>query len=208
MTDYRVGIVDIGMGNLRSVANAVYENGHDPEIIQDPSDFIDLPRLILPGVGNFKTASDRLFRQGWVEPIQKFAKSRKPVLGICLGMQLLASHGEEGGGSSGLNLIPGNVSFISRQNVRVPHVGWNNVDCSWEHPVFENVKPGRDFYFVHSYEFSVDSLETRLAVTDYNGEITAVVAKNNVLGMQFHPEKSQRNGLALLESFLEWDGNL
>ena len=127
-------------------------------------------------------------------------------MGVCLGMQLLATRGDEGGGSPGLDLIPGEVKLLRVGQLRVPHMGWNGVHLRRDHPVFAEVKPERDFYFVHSYEFEVTDERDCLATTDYGVAVTAAVARGSVLGLQFHPEKSQRNGLALLESFLLWDG--
>src|SRR5262249_28995647 len=137
-----------------------------------------------------------------------FARTGKPVLGICLGMQLLSAIGDEGGPRTGLAMIAGRVTrFDSSRVPAVPHVGWNELRLSRPHPVFKNVKSGRDFYYGHSYHFVCDDTSDQLGVVEYGGsDYTAVVSRENVLGFQFHPEKSQANGLRLLESFCDWDG--
>lgn len=206
MSNRIVTIVDYGMGNLRSVSNSVYEVGYDPVIVSDPRDLKGASHVILPGVGSFKAASDLIFLNGWAAALQEHCKSGKPLLGICLGMHMLATFGEEGGGSAGLGLVPGRIRKIPSTSLRVPHVGWNTVALTQSHPIFEDIKPGRDFYFVHSYYYDVASSDLCVGVTDYGFDFCSVVAKGNVVGMQFHPEKSQRNGLALLEAFLRWDG--
>lgn len=206
MSSRVVSIVDYGTGNLRSVSNSVYEVGYDPVIVSDPMGLEGASRVILPGVGSFKTASDLIFLNGWAEVLQEYCKSGRPLLGICLGMQMLATCGDEGGGAAGLNLIPGHVRKISSTSLRVPHVGWNTVTQTQSHPIFDDIKPDRDFYFVHGYYYDVTSPDSCVGITDYGVDFCSVVARNNVVGVQFHPEKSQRNGLALLEAFLRWDG--
>jgi glutamine amidotransferase len=144
--------------------------------------------------------------QRLVEPIRAFALTGKPLLGICLGMQLLSSAGDEGGPTDGLGLVEGRV--VRFENVpRIPHVGWNEVRMQRPHPVFRKVKSGADFYFVHSYRFVCARAEDAIGLVEYGGQDhTSIVAKDNVLGFQFHPEKSQANGLRLVENFCEWDG--
>ncbi len=206
MSNRVVSIIDYGMGNLRSVSNSVYEVGYDPLIVSDPEHLKEASHVILPGVGSFKAASDLIFLNGWAAALQSHYESGRPLLGICLGMQLLATWGEEGGGAAGLDFIPGRIRKIASTSLRVPHVGWNTVAQSQPHPIFKNIKPDRDFYFVHGYFYDVESSGLCLGVTDYGFDFCSVVAKDNVVGVQFHPEKSQRNGLALLEAFLKWDG--
>ncbi|TVR39930.1 MAG: imidazole glycerol phosphate synthase subunit HisH [Planctomycetota bacterium] len=194
------------MGNLASVANAVDACGYDPLRCSSAAALAQAERIILPGVGSFRTAAERLHDGGWTAALHHHVAAGRPLLGICLGMQLLASWGEEGGGAAGLDLIPGRVEPLRVEPLRIPHVGWNSVELKRTHPCFAGIKPGRDFYFVHSYHFRVDQAEHRLAVTDYGSPVVCAVAQGSVLGLQFHPEKSQRNGLALLEAFLHWDG--
>ena len=195
------------MGNLRSVENAVYQNGFDPVIVNDATAFDDLSHLIIPGVGNFGAAMPEIGRRSLRQPILDFVASRRPVLGACLGMQLMMATGEEGGIKAGLGLIAGRVVLLDPPGIlRVPHVGWNVLNVLRAHPVFEGIKSGRDFYFVHSYAVQCEREIDVLGTTDYGGAVTAVIGCANVIGFQFHPEKSQVNGLKLIENFCQWDG--
>jgi glutamine amidotransferase len=201
-----IGILDFGMGNIRSVRNAVYQNGFDPIFINTAANFDDISHLILPGVGNFSAAIPEIENRHLRQPILNFVASGRPLLGTCLGMQLLMTIGEEGGSYFGLDLIPGKVTRLKGDGLRVPHVGWNILNIEQAHPIFQNIKSGRDFYFVHSYEAVCEYSNDMLANTEYGGVVTAAVGRNNVVGVQFHPEKSQLNGLRLLENFCQWDG--
>lgn len=202
-----IGILSIGMGNLRSIENAVSQQGFDPHVAATAGGFDDFSHLILPGVGQFTTAMHHVIDCGLLEPVRTFAASGRPVLGICLGMQLLATTGSEGGESAGIDLVPGVVRRLPSANgLRIPHVGWNSVILRRPHPVLDGLKPNRDFYFVHSYAFhSADSTDV-LAETDYGALFESIVGRGNVIGLQFHPEKSQSNGLRLIENFCNWDG--
>jgi len=202
-----IGIVDMEMGNLRSVSNAIYSLGFDFTILRDAAGFGDVSHVIIPGVGSYTTAMGQLHKLRLVTALRDFAATGRPLMGICLGMQLLSDRGDEGGDSPGLGLIPGRVSKIPDDPVRrVPHIGWNNLEVKApDHPVFEKIRSGVDFYFVHSYEFSADAADT-YAVTDYGRPLVAIVGRRNVIGFQFHPEKSQANGLRLLENFCNWEG--
>lgn len=205
MTDSTVAIIDLGIGNLRSVFNSLYELGYDPEVVSSPDQLSAFERAILPGVGHFKTASEKLTETQFGQAIRQHSAAGKPLLGICLGMQLLATRSYEGGDNPGLNLIPGVIKKIE-SSLRVPHMGWNSVNFHQSHPLTATIKPERDFYFVHSYYFEPDDKDCTIGTTDYEKTFCSIVAKKNIVGMQFHPEKSQRNGLALLEAFMEWDG--
>jgi len=202
-----IGILDIDMGNLRSVSKAVYELGFDFTLVVRPAQLKDVTHLMIPGVGAYSTAMDHVDALELRAPIRDFAAVGKPVLGICLGMQVLSTFGEEGGASHGLDLIPGSVSRLQpRGDLVLPHVGWNTTRFAVEHPVFRKVKNGLDFYFVHSYHFKCADPAHLLATSDYGQDFAAIVGKANVLGFQFHPEKSQSNGLKLIENFCSWDG--
>lgn len=201
-----IGILDIGMGNLRSVQNAIYHNSFDPIVVTDAENFDDLTHLILPGVGNFSAAIPGMECRQLKQPILDFVASGRPLLGTCLGMQLLMSFSEEGGTHAGLGLIAGKVKRLSGENLRVPHVGWNILNMTQPHPVFQGIKSGRDFYFVHSYSAICEDEADLFGTTEYGGAVTAVVGRANVIGTQFHPEKSQVNGLRLIENFCRWDG--
>jgi len=202
-----IGIIDIDMGNLRSVAKAVWSLGLDPVMVRDPAALADTSHCILPGVGMFRTASDRLVASGLRDALRDYAFDGRPLLGICLGMQLLADDGDEGGGSPGLGVIPGRVTRLEPGGeLRVPHVGWNTVALRRAHPLFAAVLPKRDFYFVHSFAFRAGGDDV-LGETEHGATFTSVVARASTVGVQFHPEKSQANGLRLLESFCAWDGS-
>jgi len=163
--------------------------------------------LILPGVGNFNAVISGLHQLNFVDAIQNFIKENKPTLGICLGMQLLATTGQEGGTSQGLDSIPASIKKIETQaEFRIPHVGWNEVKYSNPHPIFDNIKDQRDFYFVHSYHMQCIDQKNIIATTNYGKQLVCAVANKNVVGVQFHPEKSQKNGMLLLENFCQWDG--
>lgn len=203
----KIGLLDIGLGNIRSVFNAVYEMGFDPVLVSESSQLDEIGHLILPGVGNFSAGMNTICAAGMQSPIQDFVSSGRPILGICLGMQLLASIGYEGGETPGLGFIAGEIVRIPDVGGRrIPHVGWNEAVPAKHHPIFDGVRPGCDFYFVHSYHFLPNKAEDILATTDYMGALVCAVAKNNLVGLQFHPEKSQANGLKMLENFCGWDG--
>jgi len=195
------------MGNLRNISKAVYSLGFDFTYVNCKENFNGLTHLIIPGVGSFYAAMSHLNERELGDCIFDFAKSKKPILGICLGMQLLATFGEEGGGSYGLNLIPGKILKLDpgTEN-RLPHIGWNTTHFLKNHPVFQDVKDNLDFYYVHSYYFKPDSIEYILAESEYGMKFSGIVGYKNILGFQFHPEKSQTNGLKLLENFCNWKG--
>jgi glutamine amidotransferase len=202
-------IVDYGMGNLGSVQRAIEECGASAEIASNPTALARASHVLLPGVGAFGDAMTRLASAGWIEPLRQLAAERVPLLGICLGMQLLADYGEEGGGHEGLGLVPGRVSRLhpADPRERVPHVGWNEVCARRADPLLDSIPPRTDFYFVHSYHFSLADDENAVAYTPYCGQLTSVVRAGSVTGTQFHPEKSSRAGLRLLRNFLASHGN-
>jgi glutamine amidotransferase len=180
---------------------------HDHCIVESPDQLDALTHLILPGVGAFHTAMRRINEKSMFEPISDFVASGRPLLGLCVGMQLLGSRSEEGEDIVGLGLIPGEVrKFDSSRVEAIPHVGWNSVDVCGSHPVFKDVRTGVDFYFVHSFHLKPANDEAVLGVTDCGEKFVSVVARENVVGFQFHPEKSQANGLRLLDNFCGWDG--
>lgn len=203
-----VGILDLNLGNLRSVYNAVYNLGFDAAYIKAPEDIMSADRIILPGVGNFSAAMAYIRENGFEEAIQAFANTGRPVLGICLGMQLLAGVGEEGGDIAGLNLIRGSIRKLSPEaSCRLPHIGWNNVEFVSKHPVFNGVRNNSDFYFVHSFAYCDAGDSAVIGVTEYGGErFGSVIAAANIIGFQFHPEKSQVHGLKLLDNYCGWSG--
>jgi len=198
-----IGIVDYGMGNLFSVSKALERLGADYFISADKTKLLQADALILPGVGSFRDAMERLP----ADTIKEFAAAGKPLLGICLGMQLLFEESEENGPAKGLGLLPGRVRrFTGRtqhgESYKVPHMGWNRLKFVKESPLLKNLT--EDYvYFVHSYYVDAENSDVLLAKTDYHKQISAIVGMNNILGMQFHPEKSSRLGMALLNNFLQ-----
>ncbi len=200
-----IGILDYGMGNLSSVFNSLEYLGFDAKIVSSPEDLEELTHLIVPGVGSFKKAMENLQEKNLITAILNYIDSGRPYLGICLGMQLLATHGYENGKTNGLGLIEGEV-IPFKVTLHVPHVGWNNIDCTQQHPILDANVNHIDFYFVHSYYFNVKKIENILTNTNYETLFASTVGKDNIIGVQFHPEKSQEPGLNLLETFCEWDG--
>ncbi len=199
----KINIVDYGMGNLQSVCNALERLGCEVGISRYPDSLTSADGLILPGVGAFGEAMANLQRQDLIDPLRHAVLVEgKPLLGICLGMQLLADGSEERGVCRGLSLIPGQVREIPvSDGLRLPHIGWNGVSVRKREPLFLDINEGGSFYFVHSYRFECDP--TYIAgVTDYGTDITAAVQKDRIFGVQFHPERSQRKGLNLLRNFV------
>ena len=201
-----VGVIDIGMANLGSIERTLSEIAQEVVVVDRPGIMSSIDRLVLPGVGAFPAAMDQLHRTGLGAEITDFAgDARRAVLGICLGMQLLSSVGEEHQETPGLGLVGGRVRRLrTTGSVRIPHVGWNSVSVS-DHPIFREIENGTDFYFVHSYVFDADDVATRIATTEHGEQFTAGVGKSNVAGVQFHPEKSSRAGRRLLRNFCEWE---
>ncbi len=200
-----VGLIDYGMGNLRSVQNALEKLGASVFIAREGGDLAKADRLVLPGVGAFGDAMANLHARGWVEPMAHFALSeQKPFIGICLGMQLLAERGTEYGEHRGLGWLPGAVLKLDRPGARIPHMGWNDVRAVNKSGLLRDLGDGASCYFVHSYAFVPSDPAIVSGLTDYAGkDFVSVVERGNLVGAQFHPEKSQKHGLAILQRFLE-----
>lgn len=214
-------IIDYGSGNLRSAAKAFEraareaETGHDIRVTDDVAEVRSADRIVLPGVGAFADCRAGLDAvPGMVEALtERVIKGGVPFLGICVGMQLMASEGREKAVTQGLGWIPGAVVRLEPKStpetgaLKVPHMGWNNLKFHRTHPVLAGIPDGPDglhAYFVHSYHLACDRPETLLATADYGQEVTAIVGRDNIVGTQFHPEKSQALGLALIRNFLRW----
>lgn len=209
-----VVIVDYGMGNLLSVKRGLETVGAQVIISSQKKDIITAERLILPGVGAFGDGMHELRERALIDPIHEFVAQERPLLGICLGMQMLLERSEEFGEHVGLGCIAGSVRRIpaTENGVRVrkiPHIGWNRLEQSknggsWENTFLKSVDQDQAFYFVHSYMAVPDDPNYLLAVCEYEGlDVSAVVCKNHVMGCQFHPEKSGPDGLAILKEFLQ-----
>lgn len=197
------------MGNLRSVQKAFEKLGFCAFITKEHKFIEESSHIVLPGVGAFGDAMKNLQNLGFVETLNKeVIQNKKPFLGICLGMQLLASKGYEMGEHNGLGWIDGEVvKFRFDTNLKIPHVGWNNVHYAKASVLFDGIKESSDFYFVHSYHFDVKNRADILSYTDYGFDFVSSIAKDNIFGVQFHPEKSQESGLKLLQNFASFGGN-
>jgi len=198
------------MGNLDSVARATEECGGAPVVTSSEEEIARAPAVILPGVGAFAKGMERIRERNLDEILDTHVRRRGvPLLGLCLGMHLLASHGYEGGESEGLGWIEGEVRRLPSENgLRVPHVGWNEVHHDGACPLLADVESGRDFYFVHSYHLLCTDPAHVVATTPYGSSFASVVKAENVYGVQFHPEKSQRAGFQLLRNFLALAGRV
>lgn len=201
----RLALIDYGAGNLHSVHNALRKAGADNAVITADADVVaKADRVVLPGVGAFRACRDALVAiPGMVDAMNDAVHRRGvPFLGVCVGMQLLAEAGEEFGRHEGLGWIPGTVRLIepADPSVKVPHMGWNDVTLRGSPPLLE----AGEAYFLHSYHFDVAQEDHIAAVTDHGGPLVAAVARDTIIGCQFHPEKSQSYGLSFLSRFLEW----
>ncbi|MCB1460508.1 MAG: imidazole glycerol phosphate synthase subunit HisH [Nitratireductor sp.] len=214
----RISIVDYGSGNLHSAQKAFERAAREASLVadialtSDPERLRASDRIVLPGVGAFADCRNGLVAvPGMVDAIREcvVAKAR-PFLGICVGQQLMATRGLEKTETPGLDWIAGDVVEISPADsgLKVPQIGWNTLDVRNRHPLLDGIPTGPEgwhAYFVHSYHIAVKNPEERIAVTDYGGEVTAIVGRDNMVGTQFHPEKSQKLGLALIGNFLKWN---
>ena len=198
-----MAIVNYGIGNLRSVANALTAIGTRHSLVDDPDRLDSFDKIILPGVGAFGACMDALASKGFKEAVVAHAHAGKPLLGICVGMQMLADRGTEFGDHAGLGLIPGTVVQIPRTHteIRLPHVGWNALAVRKDCALTSNLPAETAAYFVHSYHFQAEDEDDIAATTEYGSAVTAVVSRSNIFGVQFHPEKSQLVGLAILRNF-------
>ncbi|MHB1605480.1 MAG: imidazole glycerol phosphate synthase subunit HisH [Leptospirales bacterium] len=197
----RVAVIDYGMGNLFSVLKALEVAGLDAFLAASPGEAAKATHLVLPGVGAFGEGMSHLEKQGFVSFLREWSLSEKPLLGICLGLQLLFEKSEEFGDHSGLGLLPGRVVPFSPELGKVPHVGWNQVTRDKEHFLWANLPETLEFYFVHSYHASDVPEDVVLGRTDYQLSFASVAGRGMTVGVQFHPEKSQDLGIAILRNF-------
>lgn len=199
----RVGIIDIGIANIGSLYSSLVDIAESVIPIRTPNDMATIDRLILPGVGSFPEAMTRLRDCNLESSIKTFVRiQKKPLLGICLGMQLLAAIGEEHQETQGLGLIEGRVQRLAiSDSIRIPHIGWNSVSFSKPSPLFEGIPNNHDFYFVHSFVLVPRKPDVITAVTPYGEHFCSVVQQDNIYGVQFHPEKSSVLGKRLISNF-------
>lgn len=203
-----IAIIDYGVGNLFSLSHSLQSVGAAVEVTGDAGAILRADHVILPGVGAFGDAADKLRETGLDEVVKAAAAKGTPTMGICLGMQLLLQKSYEFGEHAGLGLIPGEVRPISEvipAGLKIPHIGWNALQIARPHPIFRDIKPGDCVYFVHSY-YGANCGDALLATAEYGADLTAAVGLGNVVGCQFHPEKSGDVGLGILKAFCEWDG--
>ncbi|MDR1032350.1 MAG: imidazole glycerol phosphate synthase subunit HisH [Holosporales bacterium] len=207
----KVAVVDYGLGNMLSVCRALEYCGAETSLATTPKDVASADRLVLPGVGAFAAGMEKLANQGLIDALREFARTGRPLLGICLGMQLFMSIGEEFGKHDGLDIISGKVKSLPSVNsagdaVKIPHIGWGAIITAqdiWEDSVLKGVKPGEFVYFVHSFVVDANDKHLCIAQCIHDGiHIPAVIESNNVHGCQFHPEKSGPVGIRIIKNFL------
>lgn len=194
-------VVDYGMGNLRSVHKALEHVGLETAVSTDPDEVRKADKLVLPGVGACADAMSELGSRNLVEPILEVIEKRRPFLGICLGMQLLLEISYEGGENHGLGVFPGAVRLLEGENLKVPHIGWNQIEFRDDCPLFAGLRQGTYVYFDHSYYADPEDRDLVAAETEYGVRFASALWKDNVYATQFHPEKSQKWGLKMLENF-------
>ena len=195
-----IAVLDYGIGNLGSVLKAFRAVGAEAALVETPQAARSADALVVPGDGAFGAAMDEIERRGFGDVLRAAAAAGRPVLGICIGMQILFEESTEHGRHRGLGLLPGRVTRIDTA-LPVPHMGWNRLRQLRAHPLFDGVADGAHVYFVHSYKCDADP-SVLLATTDYDGEVAAIVGRGSVLGVQFHPEKSQGVGLSLIRNYV------
>jgi len=203
----KVAIVNYGMGNLGSVRRAFEELGANAYVAEHPVALYDAQRIVLPGVGAFGEGMARLHSGGWADELRKLAADgQRPLLGICLGMQMLATDGEEGGQTAGLDLVQGSIRRLDTLgcSLRIPHVGWNDIAFDEADPLFAHIPQHSDFYFVHSFGFVASSAASVTSRVVYDVPVAATVRQGSVFGTQFHPEKSSKAGRQMLRNFLDF----
>ena len=203
--DRRVAIVDLGLGNIGAVVNMLRRAGATACLVSHPNELNQYSKVMLPGVGSFDAGISKLDLAGFRPALHDYVNSGRALLGICLGMQLLADGSEEGH-MPGLGLVPGTVkrfSFELERALKVPHMGWNQVTRSKEHPLTMGLDDSTRFYFVHSYYFKCEDKQDELLSTQYGVDFSSGVQRDNVMGVQFHPEKSHRHGMQLIKNFVE-----
>jgi glutamine amidotransferase len=202
----RVAIINYGIGNIRSLYNSLKRIEVEAEIITDPDTINQFDKVFLPGVGSYKDAIEKIKNIGWDKAIKNFLSNQnKNLFGICVGMQILSTCGYEYGKSNGLNIIKGEVLRMNKLgcDLKLPHIGWNNIKILNQNLITENLNNEANFYFVNSYSFKIDNSKELIATTSYGVEFPSIINKLNVYGTQFHPEKSSKAGMQILKNFID-----
>ncbi len=199
-----IAVINNGIGNIRSVTNALCQIGAEYQVVSQPEKLDDFSHIILPGVGAFKQAMENLKRTGMQDALDEQVSKGTPILGICLGMQLMCNSSQEGGVSRGLGWIDAEVVQLPETpDLRMIHIGWNELFFDKAHPLVDGLENGVDVYFVHSFRVCCNEPGDVLASSNYGAVFTAMFARDNLFGIQFHPEKSQRAGLQILSNFIK-----
>tara|TARA_B100000787_G_C16114753_1_gene259777 strand:- start:17 stop:637 length:621 start_codon:yes stop_codon:yes gene_type:complete len=201
----KVAIINYGIGNIRSLYNSLKKIEIEAEIITDPELIYKFNKVFLPGVGSYKDAINMIKKIGWEKSIKKFSSDKsKSLFGICVGMQILSTYGYEHGKSDGLNIIEGDVEHMDKQgcDLKLPHIGWNNIKILNNNLITENISNESNFYFVNSYSYKLINYNELIATTNYGIEFPSIINKQNIFGTQFHPEKSSKAGMQILKNFI------
>ena len=199
-----IAIIDYGIGNVRSIENAICEMGGGVDLVNKPDELIKYDKIILPGVGAFKDAMKSLANSGMLEALEDYKDKGNLIIGVCLGMQLMCMYSEEGGHWNGLGWFDAQVRhFPLNNNIRIPHMGWNDVSFTRKHPIFNKIESGENFYFAHSYFINCNNDTDVLGYSGHGITFSSIIQKENLIGMQFHPEKSQKAGLQIIKNLLE-----
>lgn len=201
----KVAIINYGIGNIRSLFNSLKKIEIDAEIIVNPESISKFNKVFLPGVGSYKDAINMIKKKGWDKPIKNFSLDKKNSLfGICVGMQILSTYGYEHGKSDGLNIIEGHVQPLNTLgcNLKLPHIGWNNIKILNNSLITENIPDEANFYFVNSYAYKLMNSERLIATSNYGIEFPSIIKRGNIFGTQFHPEKSSKAGIQILKNFI------
>jgi glutamine amidotransferase len=200
--DKVIAIIDYGAGNLRSVANAIKKLGYRSIVTSDPGEVLDAAAVILPGVGAAADTMNSLRKLGMTDAIRQLVRQGRPLFAICVGLQILFSETEEGGGHECLGVIPGEVKRLP-QGLKIPHIGWNQVRQRFSHPVFEGIPDEANFYFIHSFYAEPEDTSFVAGTTSYGVSMCSMIIKDNLIATQFHPEKSGEYGLKMYANFLK-----
>ena len=199
-----VVILDYGSGNLKSVMNIFEYLGYKVKISRNLSEVESSSHIILPGVGSYKSCAKKLENNIGIDLLKdQIITKNKPLLGICVGMQILSTFGKENGKSDGLNFIPGVVDRLDANDLPIPQIGWNTINIKKQNMLLDGIPNNSDFYFVHSYKFELETKDNVIATTNYEKEFSSIINYKNIYGVQFHPEKSQTYGIKLLKNFVE-----